>query len=325
VLDLDEKGELIVIALGGNAFLQKNEKGTVEEQWRNVYAAAKQIVDLVKNGYKVVVTHGNGPQVGNVMEWMEALKDKIPPLTMDIAGAMTQGWIGYMLQQAIQNVLIDENLDHRYRVVTLINQVEVKKDDPAWKNPTKYVGPYYYNEAEIKKIAEEKGWTVKADPRGGFRRVVPSPDVLDNIEKEAIKLLYENDFIVIASGGGGIPVVKDEKGKVSGREAVIDKDLGGQLLASVVGADIFVILTDVEGAYLNYGKPDQKLLRELTVSEAKKLLDQGVFGSGSMGPKVKAAIRFAERTGKPAYIGHLYKLKEILEGKSGTKIVADKK
>ncbi|MEM0021529.1 MAG: carbamate kinase [Fervidicoccaceae archaeon] len=321
----DSRKKLVVIALGGNAFLQKNEKGTVEEQWKNVYAAARQIVDLVKSGYKVVVTHGNGPQVGNVLEWMEALKDKIPPLSMDIAGAMTQGWIGYMLQQAIQNVLIEENLDHRYRVVTIINQVEVKKDDPAWNNPTKYIGPYYYDAAVVEKLREERGWAMKADPRGGYRRVVPSPDVVDNIEKDAIKLLYENDFIVIASGGGGIPVVKDEKGRVYGREAVIDKDLGAQLLASVVGGDIFVILTDVEGAYLNFGKPDQKLLRELTVSEAKKLLEQGVFGSGSMGPKVKAAVRFAERTGKAAYIGHLYKLKEILEEKSGTKIVPDKK
>ncbi len=322
---MSEKKKLLVIALGGNAFLQKGQKGTPEDQWKNVYAAAKQIVDLIKQGYRVVITHGNGPQVGNVLEWMEALKDKIPPLTMDIAGAMTQGWIGYMLQQALQNILIEEGLDHRYRVVTIVNQVQVKKDDPAWENPTKYVGPYYHDEEEVKKLEKEKGWVIKPDPRGGYRRVVPSPDVIDNIEKDAIKTLYENDFIVIASGGGGIPVVKDEKGRLEGREAVIDKDLGGQLLAAVVGADHFIILTDVEGAYINFGKPDQKLLRELTVSEAKKLLEEGVFGAGSMGPKVKAAARFAERTGKPAFIGHLYKLHEILEGKSGTKIVPDPK
>jgi carbamate kinase len=317
--------KLLVIALGGNAFLQKGEKGTVEDQWKNVYAAARQIVDLIKMGYKVVLTHGNGPQVGNVLEWMEALKEKIPPLTMDIAGAMTQGWIGYMLQQALQNILVKEGLDHRYRVVTIVNQVAVRKDDPAWTNPTKYVGPYYYDEEEVKRLAEEKGWVIKPDPRGGYRRVVPSPDVVDNIEKEAIKTLYENDFIVIASGGGGIPVVINEDGTIEGREAVIDKDLGGQLLAAVVGADHFIILTDVEGAYINFGKPDQKLLREMTVSEAKKLLEQGVFGAGSMGPKVKAAARFVERTGNPAFIGHLYKLHDILEGKSGTKIVPDPK
>ncbi len=317
------KKGLIVIALGGNAFLQKHERGTVEEQWRNAYTAARQIVELIKRGYKVVITHGNGPQVGNILEWMEALKDKIPPLTMDIAGAMTQGWLGYMIQQSLQNVLIEEGLDHRYRVVSIVNQVAVRPDDPAWKNPTKYVGPYYYDEEEVKRLQKEKGWVIKPDPRGGWRRVVPSPDVVDNIEKEAIRTLVENDFIVIASGGGGIPVVKDEKGRLRGVEAVIDKDLGGQLLAAVVGADHFVILTDVEGAYINFGKPDQKLLRKLTVSEAKKLLEQGVFGAGSMGPKVKAAIRFVESTGRPAYIGHLYKLIDVIEERTGTKIVPD--
>jgi carbamate kinase len=313
-------GKLIVIALGGNAFLQKDEKGTVEEQWRNVYAAAKIIVELIKMGNKVVVTHGNGPQVGNVMEWMEALKHKIPPLTMDIAGAMTQGWIGYMLQQAIQNVLIEEGLDHRYRVATIVNQVVVRSDDPAWNNPTKYIGPYY-TEEEAKKLAAEKGWVVKPDPRGGWRRVVPSPDVVDNVEKEAIKTLLENNFIVIASGGGGIPVVRDERGRHRGVEAVIDKDLAGQLLARLVGADHFIILTDVDGAYINYGKPNQQLLKVLTVSEAKKLLEQGVFGAGSMGPKVKACVRFTETTGKESFIGHLYKAISTLRGETGTKFI----
>ncbi len=318
-------GKLLVIALGGNAFLQKGERGTIEEQWKNVYSAAKQIVELVKMGYKVVLTHGNGPQVGNVLEWMDALKEKIPPLTMDVAGAMTQGWIGYMLQQAIQNTLVEQGLDSRYKVVTIVNQVAVRSDDPAWNNPTKYVGPYYEDEELVKRLEQEKGWVIKPDPRGGWRRVVPSPDVVDNIEKEAIRTLFENNFIVIASGGGGIPVIKDEKGRLKGVEAVIDKDIAGQLLASLVGADHFIILTDVEGAYLNFGKPDQKLLRELTVSEAKKLLEEGVFGAGSMGPKVKAAIRFVESTGKPAFIGHLSKVLEVVKGESGTKIVPDKK
>ena len=318
-----EKKGLIVIALGGNAFLQKNQKGTVEEQWNNAYAAARQIVELIKRGYKVVITHGNGPQVGNILEWMEALKDKIPPLTMDIAGAMTQGWLGYMIQQSLQNVLIEEGLDSKYKVVSIVNQVAVRADDPAWKNPTKYIGPYYYDEEEVKRLEKERGWVIKPDPRGGWRRVVPSPDVIDNVEKEAIKVLVKNNFIVIASGGGGIPVIRDEKGRHKGVEAVIDKDLGGQLLAAVVGADHFVILTDVDGAYLNFGKPNQKLLRVLKVSEAKKLLEQGVFGAGSVGPKVKAAVRFVERTGNPAYIGHLYKLIEVLEEKTGTKIIPD--
>ena len=319
VIELVEKNELLVIALGGNAFLQKGEKGTPEEQWRNVYTAAEQIADLVSQGYKIVLTHGNGPQVGNVLEWMEALKDKIPPLTMDIAGAMTQGWIGYMLQQALQNVLKKRGLDNRYRVITVINQVKVSTDDPAWNNPTKFVGPFY-DEEEAKKLQEEKGWIMKKDPRGGFRRVVPSPYPWDNVEKEAIRTLYKNGFIVIASGGGGIPVVEEE-GMLKGVEAVIDKDLAGQLLARILGADRFIILTDVEGAYIDYGKPTQKLLKTLTSKEAEELLSKGVFGAGSMGPKIKAAIEFAKHAKKPAYIGHLTKVKEILQEKTGTKII----
>jgi len=309
---------LLVIALGGNAFLQKGEKGTLEEQWRNVNAAAEQIVELIEEGYKVVLTHGNGPQVGNVLEWMDALKHKIPPLTMDIAGAMTQGWIGYMLQQALQNKLVEKGLDSKHKVVTLVNQVKVDPRDEAWKNPTKYIGPYY-TEEEAKKLQTEKNWTMKKDPRGGWRRVVPSPYPIDNIEKEAIKTLYEKGFIVIASGGGGIPVI-EENGRLKGVEAVIDKDLAGQLLARLLGAERFIILTDVEGAYKDFGKPTQKLLTKLTVAEAEKLLKNGEFGAGSMGPKIRAAIEFAKHAGKPAHIGHLIKVKQILEGKSGTTI-----
>lgn len=319
VKNLSETKELLVIALGGNAFLQKGQKGTPEEQWKNVGKAASQIADLVESGYKVIITHGNGPQVGNILEWMESLKDKIPPLTMDIAGAMTQGWIGYMLQQALQNQLQLKGISHKHRVVTIINQVKVDPNDPAWNHPTKYVGPYYEVE-EAKKLEKEKGWKMKKDPRGGWRRVVPSPQPVDNIEKDAIKTLYENGYIVIASGGGGIPVI-EENNQLKGVEAVIDKDLAGQLLARLIGADRFIILTDVEGAYLDYGKPTQKLLRRLTVKEAEELLNKGIFGAGSMGPKVKAAIEFAKNTGKPAHIGHLEKVKEIIEEKTGTTIV----
>ena len=318
---MSNKRQLLVIALGGNAFLQKGEKGTPEEQWKNVAKAATQIVDLIEEGYKVVITHGNGPQVGNILEWMEALKHKIPPLSMDIAGAMTQGWIGYMLQQSIQNELARRNLADKHRVVTIVNQVKVSPEDPAWTKPTKYVGPYY-TEEEAQRLQKEKGWIMKKDPRGGWRRVVPSPQPIDNIEKHAIKTLYENGFIVIASGGGGVPVI-EKHGELKGVEAVIDKDLAGQLLARILNADSFMILTDVEGAYINYGTPEQKLLRKLTVKEAEKLLNQGTFGAGSMGPKVKAAIEFTKHTGNPSYIGHLEKVKEILQEKTGTMIVLD--
>ena len=313
-----DKG-LVVVALGGNAFLQKGQKGTVEEQWNNVVKAMKQIADIIEKGYRVLLTHGNGPQVGNVLEWMESLKERIPPLTMDFANAMTQGWIGYMIQQALSNELKRRGIGKH--VVTIVNQVLVDKNDPAFQNPTKYVGPYY-DEETAKKIAAEKGWVMKPDPRGGWRRVVPSPDPIGNIEKDAIRTLLENNFIVVASGGGGIPVVY-ENGELRGVEAVIDKDLAGERLASLIRADYFVIVTDVEGVYLNFRKPNQRLLRRLTVSEAEKLYEEGHFPPGSMGPKVLAAIRFVRNGGKKAAIGHLYKALDVLEERAGTTIVPD--
>lgn len=310
---------LVVIALGGNAFLQKNQKGTVEEQWDNVAKAMKQVADIVEKGYEVILTHGNGPQVGNILEWMDALKEKIPPLTMDFANAMTQGWIGYMIQQSLTNELRRRGISKQ--VITVINQVLVKKNDPAFQNPTKYVGPYYSREM-AEKVAKEKGWSMKPDPRGGWRRVVPSPDPIGNVEIEAIKTLLKNGFIVVASGGGGIPVI-EENGVVKGVEAVIDKDLAGERLASLVKAEYFVIVTDVEGVYLYFKTPKQKLLRRLTVSEAEKLYREGHFPPGSMGPKVLAAIRFVKNGGKKAAIGHLYKALDVLEERAGTTIVSD--
>ena len=316
---MSENRGLVTIALGGNAFLQKGQKGTVEEQWDNVVKAMKQVADIIEKGYRVILTHGNGPQVGNILEWMDALREKIPPLTMDFANAMTQGWIGYMIQQALTNELRRRGVNKH--VVTVVNRVLVRKDDLAFQNPTKYVGPYY-DEETAKRIAKEKGWAMKLDPRGGWRRVVPSPDPIGNVEIEAIRTLLRNGFIVVASGGGGIPVI-EEKGEIKGVEAVIDKDLAGERLASLVGADYFVIVTDVEGVYLHFRTPQQKLLRKLTVSKAEKLYKEGHFPPGSMGPKVLAAIRFIKNGGKRAAIGHLYKALDTLEGRTGTTIVPD--
>jgi len=316
---MSENKGLVTIALGGNAFLQKGQKGTVEEQWDNVVKAMKQVADIIEKGYRVILTHGNGPQVGNVLEWMDALREKIPPLTMDFANAMTQGWIGYMIQQALTNELRRRGIS-KY-VVTVVNRVLVRKDDPAFQNPTKYVGPYY-DEETAKRIAKEKGWAMKPDPRGGWRRVVPSPDPVGNVEIEAIRTLLKNGFIVVASGGGGIPVIKENE-EIKGVEAVIDKDLAGERLASLVRADYFVIVTDVEGVYLHFRTPQQKLLRKITVGEAEKLYKEGHFPPGSMGPKVLAAIRFIKNGGKRAAIGHLYKALDTLEGRAGTTIVPD--
>ncbi|MCD6428635.1 MAG: carbamate kinase [Desulfurococcales archaeon] len=313
----------ILIALGGNAFQSKGEPGTPENYWRNAYRAAETIVKIVKEGYKVAITHGNGPQVGIILEWMERSKDKIPPMTMDIAGAMTQGWLGYLLMQAIYNTLIKEGVQDRIKgVVAIVNQVAVSKDDPAWKNPTKYVGSYY-TEEEAKKLMKEKGWVIKPDPRGGWRRVVPSPNPVENVEAGAVRKLLDEGWIVIASGGGGIPVIRNEDGTLQGAEAVIDKDLAGEVLATGLGVGTFVILTDVEGVYLNFGKPDQKLLEEVTVSELERYYKEGHFKPGSMGPKVLAVIRFLKHGGKKAMIGHLHKGYEVIKGLSGTRIYPD--
>ncbi len=309
--------EKVVIALGGNAFLQKGQRGTLDEQWKNVYTAMKQIADIIGRGYNVVLTHGNGPQVGNILEWMDALSEKIPPLSMDIAGAMTQGWIGYMIQQALTNELVKRGIDKN--VVSIVNQVLVDRDDQAFKNPTKYIGPYY-NEETAKKMMKLKKWNMKPDPRGGWRRVVPSPDPKDNIEKKVIENLINEGFIIIASGGGGVPVVYRDTKEIMGVEAVIDKDLAGEILASTIKAEYLIILTDVEGIILNYGKPNEVLLRDLSVDEAQKYYEEGYFPPGSMGPKVLAAIRFVRNGGKTAAIGHLNKALDTLEGRSGTRI-----
>ena len=314
----------MVIAFGGNAFQTKGDKGTPEDYWKNAYRAAEIVVSLLEKGYRIALTHGNGPQVGIIAEWMMAgLKMKqLPPMTLDIAGAMTQGWLGYLLQQALYNKLLEKGLlgSKVKGVVTVVTQTLVNKDDPDFKNPSKYIGPWYEKE-EAEKLAKEYGWVIKPDPRGGYRRVVPSPDPFIQVEIEAVRTLLDNGFIVIADGGGGIPVYKDEKGLLHGVEAVIDKDLGAERMATALGASVLLILTDVEKVYLNYGKPDAKPLDVLTVSEAKKYYAEGHFKPGSMGPKVLASIRFIENGGKLAIIGHLLKAKEALEGKSGTRII----
>ncbi|MEB3756888.1 MAG: carbamate kinase [Desulfurococcales archaeon] len=304
----------LVIALGGNAFIKKGEPNTPEYQWMNAKIAAKQIVNLYSKGYNIVVTHGNGPQVGMILEWMEAMKTKHPPLTMDIATAMTQGWLGYMLMQAIGNELVSQGLERK--VMSLINQVLVDHNDPAFSNPTKYVGSYY-NEEDADKLAREKGWVMKKDPRGGYRRVVPSPMPKHNIEYPMIKPLLERGYIVIASGGGGIPVIEKD-GLLKGVEAVIDKDLASMILAISIKADGLVIATDVDGVYLNYGSPNAELISRIDVSKLRKLYEQEEFPPGSMGPKILACIRFVEATGKWAVIGSLEHLEDSVNRIKGT-------
>jgi carbamate kinase len=309
----------VLVALGGNAIKQPDERGTFEEQMKNVETACKQIAQLVRHGYQLVITHGNGPQVGNLAIQQEAAADQVPSQPLVVLGAMTQGQIGYMMQQQLHNILDGDG----EQVATIVTQVLVSPEDPDFKDPTKPVGPFYTEEI-AKKLSVERGWVVKkVRPAGDktWRRVVPSPAPLGIAEAKAIKTMVEAGMIVIASGGGGIPVYRNMRGALEGVDAVIDKDRAGAKLAEEVGSDILLILTDVEYAMMNYGKPTQSPIRKLTVSDAKKRLKEGHFGAGSMGPKVEAALGFVERGGERAIITSLEKAVDALDDKTGTHIV----
>lgn len=308
----------IVVALGGNAILQRGEKGTAEEQRDNVRATAEQIASLIKNGYRVVVTHGNGPQVGNILIQNELARDRVPAMPMDICGAESQGMIGYMMQMYLRNSLHKANLD--VPVATVVTQVLVRKDDPAFSNPTKPVGPFRDETyAKVRQDVFKEKWI--EDSGRGWRRVVPSPDPAVIIEAASIKALVDSGQVVISVGGGGIPVVEDWDGSLVGVEAVIDKDLGAERLASAVGADTLVILTDVNGAAVNYGKAEEKWLEEVTYDELARYEREGHFKKGSMGPKVRAIMRFVERGGKEGIISSLDRVLDAVNGKTGTRLV----
>lgn len=306
----------VVIALGGNAILQPGQEATYENQLNNVKTSVKIIAKIVNNGHRVVITHGNGPQVGNILRQNEEAKDVIPPLPLDVCSAESQGFIGYMMNQTLINEL--KALRLKNQVVSILTQTEVSENDPAFKDPSKPIG-VFYTEAEAKKLAKEKGWVVKEDAGRGYRRVVASPAPKTIIGSEVIKLLIDQNAIVIASGGGGIPVIKNTDDHYEGVEAVIDKDSSAFQLAVEANADVLMILTDVPNVYVNYGKPNQKALDDITLEEAKQYVKEGQFAAGSMGPKVQAAIDFAEKGGR-AIICSLDKADLAMEGKAGTSI-----
>lgn len=310
--------KLVVIALGGNALLQRGQKGTFEDQYGNVEKTAIKIADLIERGYKIVLTHGNGPQVGATLLRHDAGKNLVPPLPLDACGAETQGFIGYMIQQALRNELKSRGID-KY-VVTVVTRVTVDEQDPAFRHPTKPVGPFYSKQQAEEMSKLMPGITIKEDAGRGYRRVVPSPDPKIIAERSAIRTLVDAGFVVVSTGGGGIPIV-EEGTRARGVEAVIDKDLGGQRLATLIGANLFMILTDVAGAYVNFGTPKQELIGEVSSGKLQAYLEEGQFKEGSMAPKVKAAIRFVESGGERAIIAELGKLIEALEGKAGTHVV----
>ena len=305
----------IVIAFGGNAILRATQKGTAEEQQANVHTACLAVAELVSEGHQVIVTHGNGPQVGAVLLQNDIAKDKVPAMPLDVCGAATQGQIGYMIQQSLTNILNAKNI--RKPVVSLVTQVLVDASDVAFQNPTKPIGSFYSAE-EADVFTQQKGWVMREDKaRGGWRRVVPSPDPISIVERVAVKSLLDSDAIVIASGGGGIPVVQNE-GKYVGIEAVIDKDLAGQRLAIDVQADTLMILTDVAQAALHFNTAEQINLGEITLKEAQLYYSEGHFKAGSMGPKILAAIRFIEDGGRRSIITSLEMAGEALRGQAGT-------
>jgi len=315
--------KLVVIALGGNAILQSTEKGTAEEQLRNVGITCEQLIKMNKQGYLLLITHGNGPQAGNLLIQQEEGKKFIPAQPLDIVGAMTQGQIGYMFQNLLQNYFM--KVGKKIPICTVVTQVLVKEDDPDFKDPTKPVGPFYTKD-EALRLKNDKGYVVKeVKPKGDktWRRVVPSPEPMEIVEAECVKSLIAARAIVIASGGGGIPVMQKTDGSLQGLEAVIDKDKAGNVLAQSVKADIFLILTDVENARINFGKTEEKPVGKIKISEMQKLYDQGHFLKGSMGPKVLAAMRFVKAGGEKAIITSLAKAVDALEDKTGTIIIPD--
>jgi carbamate kinase len=292
---------IAVVALGGNAILTPSEKGTVQEQLKHVRDTVKQLKTLLRE-YRIAILHGNGPQAGNLLIQQERAKEEIPPMPLDVCDAMTQGQIGYFLQMSIRNIL-------KKPVVSVVTQVLVDENDPAFRNPTKPVGPYYPKKIFKHMIKEPEGW----------RRVVPSPKPKKIIEIDEIESLVKRGVMVIACGGGGIPVIM-KNGKLVGVEAVVDKDYASQKLASQLKAECLIFLTDVEYVYLNYRKKNQTPLRRITVKEALKYLKEGHFKEGSMKPKIEASINFLKRGGKKAIITHLLSLKEALNDKTGTAI-----
>lgn len=304
-----------VIALGGNALQTKNSAPTAEAQLEVVKQTCEYIAELSANGYELAIVHGNGPQVGRILLASETAKDVVPPMPFDVCGAMSQGYIGYHIQQALRYALAQRNMN--IPVVSLITQMVVESSDPAFKNPTKPIGPFYTKE-EAEKLVAEKGYDVKEDAGRGYRRVVASPLPRRIVEIDDVKRLW-NDTIVITCGGGGIPVVENANGTLNGVAAVIDKDYAAELLAEQVDADALMILTEVEKVAINWGKPNQESLDHMSLAEAARYCEEGHFAPGSMLPKVQAAMKFVRTNpGKKAIITSLDKAIDALEGKTGT-------
>jgi carbamate kinase len=306
--------QIAVVAIGGNSLIQSNERREVRYQWDAVRQTCEHIAQLVKQGWRVLITHGNGPQVGFILRRAELAAHEVHTVPLDLIVADTQGAIGYMLQQALRNSL--RALGINQSVVTIVTQTVVRRDDPAFEQPDKPIGGFL-SEAEARRF-EAEGWRVVEDAGRGWRRVVASPQPLEIVELDAIREMLYNDYVVIACGGGGIPVVRNEKGELRGVYAVIDKDRASSLLASGLGADLFAISTGVPRVALYYNTPAQRFLERVTLREARQYMAEGHFAAGSMRPKVEAIIHFLERGGPSAVISDPPNLAAALRGEAGT-------
>lgn len=307
-----------VVAIGGNAITRAGQVGTIPEQFANSEQACRNLLVLLEQGYDLVLSHGNGPQVGNILLRVELSSHQVYTVPLDTCVSDCQGGMGYMLQQVFHNVLRERGIERT--VVTVLTQVVVDGNDPAFRKPTKPVGPFYSRE-RADELQREKGWVIVDDAGRGFRRVVPSPVPKEVVEIESIRALSDAGLLVIAAGGGGIPVVR-EKGVLRGVEAVVDKDYASSLLAKNLDVDLFLIATGVDRVYLNFGKPNQRPLEQITADEAERHLEAGQFPAGSMGPKIRAAIDYLRDGGREVLIADISAIHRALAGETGTRIVA---
>ncbi|HEX3577517.1 MAG TPA: carbamate kinase [Thermoanaerobaculia bacterium] len=309
---------LAVVAFGGNALLRPEDRGTQEEQIARAKQAARWLAEIVRHGYKLIVVHGNGPQVGNILVQAEEASTKIPPQSLDVCVAQTEGSMGFLLQQAIRNRL--ESIGLAAEVATILTEVEVDPVDPAFKRPTKPIGPYF-TRYRAEALERDLGWTMREEAGRGWRHVVPSPKPLRILNIETIVHMLDGAAVVIAAGGGGIPVVRGRDGQWRGVEAVIDKDFSSSLLAAELRAEMYVVLTGVAKVAIDFETPTQRTLDRITVSEAQRYLAEGQFPAGSMGPKIEAAIQFVNRSGGQVLITDVEHLRDALAGGEGTLIV----
>jgi carbamate kinase len=310
--------KVAVVAVGGNSLIKDKEHKSINDQYEAAAESMRHIAGMIESDWDVVITHGNGPQVGFILRRSELSKHELHEVPLDYCGADSQGAIGYMFQQSLFNEFAQRGIDKQ--AATVVTQVEVDKNDPAFQTPSKPIGSFM-DETMANERIETEGWVVVEDAGRGWRRVVPSPLPVRIVQQDAIESLIESGFVVIAVGGGGIPVVQDEKGQLSGVEAVIDKDFASALLASQIGADMFLVSTAVPQIALNYNQPDQTWIDTMTLAEAKAYMEQGHFAKGSMEPKVRAIINYLEAGGKEALVTNPENIERALAGETGTRIV----